>query len=616
MTTDTAPLLSLRGLRVSYRAGDGAPPAVRGVDLDIAPGEVVALVGESGSGKSTTAHAVIGLLPPGGRMDGGRVLFEGTDLATAGERELRARRGRDIGLIPQDPMVSLNPVQRIGRQVAEVLLIHGLADRASAPAEAVRILGQAGLPDPEVRARQYPHELSGGMRQRVLIAIAVAARPKLVIADEPTSALDVTVQRRILDHLQTLTRQAGTAVLLITHDLGVAADRARRIAVMSEGEIVETGPVRQVLTAPRHPYTRRLLASAPSMATEPVRVRVRAQARAQAQAQAQARGRVREVAAGEPVGEGGAPVAEGGAPVGEALVATEGLVVGEGLDAAGGLDVAERLDAAEGLDTAGGPLVVAEGLVKEFTPRGRARVRAVDGVDFTIRRGESFALVGESGSGKSTTARMVARLTDPTEGRIRFDGQDITALSGAALRRLRRRVQLVHQNPYSSLDPRRSVADAVTEPLRAFRVGDRAARLRRAAELLDRVALHAATLRRRPGELSGGQRQRVAIARALALGPDLVICDEPVSALDVSVQARILELLAEFQRDLGLSYLFISHDLAVVRQIADRVGVMRGGRLLETGTTDEVFASPSHPYTKELLAAIPGGRHAVPARSA
>ncbi|MDN3058338.1 ABC transporter ATP-binding protein [Streptomyces sp. SRF1] len=612
MTTDTAPLLSLRGLRVSYRAGDGAPPAVRGVDLDIAPGEVVALVGESGSGKSTTAHAVIGLLPPGGRMDGGRVLFEGTDLATAGERELRARRGRDIGLIPQDPMVSLNPVQRIGRQVAEVLLIHGLADRASAPAEAVRILGQAGLPDPEVRARQYPHELSGGMRQRVLIAIAVAARPKLVIADEPTSALDVTVQRRILDHLQTLTRQAGTAVLLITHDLGVAADRARRIAVMSEGEIVETGPVRQVLTAPRHPYTRRLLASAPSMATEPVRVR----ARAQAQAQARGRGRVREVAAGEPVGEGGAPVAEGGAPVGEALVATEGLVVGEGLDAAGGLDVAERLDAAEGLDTAGGPLVVAEGLVKEFTPRGRARVRAVDGVDFTIRRGESFALVGESGSGKSTTARMVARLTDPTEGRIRFDGQDITALSGAALRRLRRRVQLVHQNPYSSLDPRRSVADAVTEPLRAFRVGDRAARLRRAAELLDRVALPAAMLRRRPGELSGGQRQRVAIARALALGPDLVICDEPVSALDVSVQARILELLAEFQRDLGLSYLFISHDLAVVRQIADRVGVMRGGRLLETGTTDEVFASPSHPYTKELLAAIPGGRHAVPARSA
>ncbi|MFF5588190.1 dipeptide ABC transporter ATP-binding protein [Streptomyces hygroscopicus] len=618
MTTDTAPLLSIRGLRVSYRAGDGAPPAVRGVDLDIAPGEVVALVGESGSGKSTTAHAVIGLLPPGGRMDGGRVLFEGTDLATAGERELRARRGRDIGLIPQDPMVSLNPVQRIGRQVAEVLLIHGLADRASAPAEAVRILGQAGLPDPEVRARQYPHELSGGMRQRVLIAIAVAARPKLVIADEPTSALDVTVQRRILDHLQTLTRQAGTAVLLITHDLGVAADRARRIAVMSEGEIVETGPVRQVLTAPRHPYTRRLLASAPSMATEPVRVRVRARAQARAQAlpRAQARVRVREVAAGEPAAEGGAPVTEGGAPVAERLDVAEGLDAAGGLDAAEGLVVTEGLDAAGGLDGAGGPLVVAEGLVKEFTPRGRARVRAVDGVDFTIRRGESFALVGESGSGKSTTARMVARLTDPTEGRIRFDGQDITALSGAALRRLRRRVQLVHQNPYSSLDPRRSVADAVTEPLRAFRVGDRAARLRRAAELLDRVALPAATLRRRPGELSGGQRQRVAIARALALGPDLVICDEPVSALDVSVQARILELLAEFQRDLGLSYLFISHDLAVVRQIADRVGVMRGGRLLETGTTDEVFASPSHPYTKELLAAIPGGRHAVPARSA
>ncbi|MCX0242116.1 dipeptide ABC transporter ATP-binding protein [Streptomyces drozdowiczii] len=538
---ESGPLLGIEGLRISYRTRAGRVDAVRGVSLTVAPGEVVALVGASGSGKSTTAHAVVGLLPPGATVTAGRVLFGATDLAAAGEPELRRHRGRGIGFVPQDPMVSLNPVRRIGPQIGEVLLIHQLASgRREAAERAVELLAEAGLPQPHLRARQYPHELSGGMRQRALIAIALAARPKLLIADEPTSALDVTVQRALLDHVDELVARTGTAVLLITHDLGVAADRAQRVGVMSEGEIVESGTVDAVLGDPRHTVTRHLLRAAPSL------------------------GSVRERTP---------PVRPAGASP---------------------------------------DLVVARGLVKEFHRgrRGRAPVRAVDSVDLTIRRGETLALVGESGSGKSTTARLLVRLADPTSGTVHFDGEDITSLRGEALRRLRRRMQIVYQSPYASLDPRLTVGDIVTEPLRAYRVGDRAGRSREAAALLDRVRLPAGTLRRRPQELSGGQRQRVAIARALALRPDLVVCDEPVSALDVSVQARILELLTELQDESGLSCLFISHDLAVVRGIAHHVGVMRGGRLVESGPVARVFAKPSHPYTRELLASVAGSRRA------
>ncbi|MEU2617888.1 ABC transporter ATP-binding protein [Streptomyces sp. NPDC007157] len=542
----TTPLLEIRGLSVSYRTRGGTVSAVRGVDLDVWPGQVTAVVGESGSGKSTTAHAVTRLLAANGTIDAGTVRFGRHDLATLSEAELRTVRGAQIGLVPQDPTVSLNPVERIGDQVAEVLRVHGLATRRAAAVEAVAVLDRAGLPDAAVRARQYPHELSGGMRQRALIAVAIAAKPRLIIADEPTSALDVTVQRVILDHLQSLTEESGTAILLVTHDLGVAADRAQRLVVMSQGRVVEAGETRAVLADPRHEYTRRLLAAAPSLTTARPRT----------------------------------PVSV--APADPAV-----------------------------------PLVEARNLVKEFRlPRadGESRtLRAVDDVSLTLRRGQTLALVGESGSGKSTTARLVLRLAEATSGQVLFDGTDVTTAKGAEVRQLRRRAQLVYQNPYASLDPRFSIGEVITEPLRAFKVGDRAARLDRARELLDRVALPAATLERRPAELSGGQRQRVAIARALALSPDLVVCDEPVSALDVSVQAQVLDLLAELQADTGVAYLFISHDLAVVRQIAHQVAVMRAGRVVETGPPEDLFSEPRHAYTRELLAAIPGGRVPSPA---
>ncbi|MEU4654915.1 ABC transporter ATP-binding protein [Streptomyces sp. NPDC023723] len=531
------PLLSLRDLHVSYRSRSGPVHAVRGVDLDIAPGEIVALVGESGSGKSTTAHAITGLLAPGGRIDAGSVLLDGRDLTTLKDKELQAVRGTRIGLVPQDPAVSLNPVQRVGHQVAEVLRIHATVTRQAAREEALDLLARAGLPDPRTQARRYPHELSGGMRQRVLIAVALAGSPSLVIADEPTSALDATVQRGVLDHLQELTRASGTAILLVTHDLGVAADRAARIAVMSEGTVVECAPASRVVAAPQDPYTRRLLRSVPRLDSTPV----------------------------APPSPG-----EDAAPLLEALHLTKDFPLPR---------------------TAGGPRTL----------------RAVDDVSVTLRRGETVALVGESGSGKSTTARMILRLTTPTSGRIRWDGEDVTEARGARLRALRRRAQLVYQNPYSSLDPRLSVGDIVGEPLRAFRVGDRAAREQRVGALLDRVALPARLSGHRPAELSGGQRQRVAIARALALSPELVVCDEPVSALDVSVQAQILALLAQLQADTGVSYLFVSHDLAVVRQVAHRVLVMRSGRLVESATADDLFRSPGHAYTRTLLASVPGG---------
>ncbi len=571
----TANLLEITDLAVSYRSQHGDIDAVRGVSLTVRAGETVAVVGESGSGKSTLAHAIVGLLAPSARVTAGRVELGGRNLLTTSRRELRATRGRQIGLVPQDPTVSLNPVKRVGEQVAEVLRIHGLADRRTAHLEAVEALRRAGLPDPELRARQYPHELSGGMRQRVLIAIAIVASPQLIIADEPTSALDVTVQRQILDHLERLTAAAGTGVLLITHDLGVAADRAQRIVVMSQGRVVEEGTPDDVLGRPSHPYTRALIAAAPSLNTDRVLVRER---RAGAGPSALGSDALESVARGLP----GDPFARPAEP---------------------------RRDAERSMPNRPDVLAV-EHLVKDFRlsrGAGGGTLRAVDDVGFRLARGRTLALVGESGSGKSTTLR----LAEPTSGRIILDGVDVTATRGAALRALRRRVQIVYQNPYASLNPRLSVEELVTDPLRAFALGTPAQRRARAAALLDVVALPAAVLRRRSAELSGGQRQRVAIARALALNPELLVLDEPVSALDVSVQAQILDLLMTLQAELGLGYLFISHDLAVVRQIAHDVAVMQRGRIVERGEVEAVFASPQDPYTAELLAAIPGRRAAA-----
>ena len=511
---------------------------VHGLSFSVAPGEVVALVGESGSGKTTTAQAVIGLLADNGRREQGSIRLQGTEVSDWSAARWNSIRGRVLSLVPQDPTTSLNPVRTVGDQVGEILRIHGLRDRAATEARVIDLLTRVGLSQPALRARQYPHELSGGMRQRVLIAIAIALRPALIIADEPTSALDVTVQRRILDLIDELRRETGTAVLLVTHDLGVAADRAHRLIVMQGGRIQEQGPTLELLRNPQSAYTRRLLSNAPSLTPAPRRTAPSAAAAAQDWA------------------------------------------------------------------------IEVEDLIHDFHAPGQGRgvFRAVDGVSLRLRRGSTHAIVGESGSGKTTTIRDIVGLGRPTSGRIRIAGAELTGLRGEALRQLRRKVQLVYQNPFSSLDPRQRVFDIIEEPLLNFEPLQPQERRQRVLDMLERVGLPAAVLERRPHALSGGQRQRVAIARALVLQPEVVVLDEAVSALDVTVQAQILALLAQLQQDLGLSYLFISHDLAVVRQIADTVSVLRAGKVVDAGSVEDVFLRPTSDYTRELMDAIPGKR--------
>ncbi|MDX3055786.1 ABC transporter ATP-binding protein [Streptomyces sp. NE06-03E] len=525
----TTPLVQVEDLTIDF----GTVRAVDGLSFTLEAGAALGVVGESGSGKSASASALLGLHRGTGARVTGTVRVAGTDVGTADEAELRALRGAKAAMVFQDPLSSLDPYYTVGDQIAEVYRVHNSASRRAARARAVEVLDRVGIPDAARRARSRPHEFSGGMRQRALIAMALACEPRLIVADEPTTALDVTVQAQILDLLHELRRETGTGLLLVTHDVGVAAESVDDVLVMQHGRAVERGPVAEVLGAPRQPYTRELLASVPR--------------------------------------------------IDEKHAAVHG-------------------PRAADPDTA--PLLEAVDLRREFG-RGARRVTAVDGVSLTVHAGETLGIVGESGSGKTTLGRMLVRLLDPTSGRLRYAGEEIGSLSEKAFLPHRRELQMVFQDPVASLNPRRSIGESVADPLRAAGESDETRIRDRVQELLERVGLDGGRYERYPHEFSGGQRQRIGIARALAAEPKLIVCDEPVSALDVTTQAQVIALLGELQRELGIGLVFIAHDLAVVRQVSDRVAVMRQGRIVEQGAVDEVYGSPQDPYTKQLLAAVP-----------
>jgi peptide/nickel transport system ATP-binding protein len=552
--------------------------AVDGLSFGLARGAALALVGESGSGKSTVASALLGLHRGTGARVGGSIEVAGTDVQQASEDELRRLRGAKAAMVFQDPLSSLDPYYAIGDQIAEVYRVHTRVSRRAARARAVDVLDRVGIPDAVRRSRSRPHEFSGGMRQRALIAMALACEPDLLIADEPTTALDVTVQAQILDLLHTLREETGMGLLLVTHDVGVAAESVDEVLVMRHGRRVEHGPVADVLSAPAQTYTRELLAAVP-------RVDAR---RIAAKADEETAAVVPAVSAAE------------GAEAASAVSAAE--VAG----AASAVSAAEVEGVPDGPPEATGHVVLeATGLRREFR-RGKRAFAAVDDVSLTIRRGETLGVVGESGSGKTTLGRMLVGLLEPTAGEVRYDGHARVGVHPA--------VQMVFQDPVSSLNPRRSVGESIADPLRARGEKDEQRIRGRVTELLERVGLEGAHYDRYPHEFSGGQRQRVGIARALAADPRVIVCDEPVSALDVTTQAQVVALLGELQRELGLALVFVAHDLAVVRQVSDRVAVMRRGRIVESGPADEVYDNPQDPYTKQLLAAVPSLDPQVAAR--
>ncbi|MEU2079964.1 ABC transporter ATP-binding protein [Streptomyces sp. NPDC013489] len=521
------PIVEVTDLTVEFARSGDPVRAVDGLSFTLGEGRALALVGESGSGKSTVAGALLGLHRGTGARVGGTVRVGGIDVGTAGPGELRRLRGGVAAMVFQDPLSALDPYYAVGDQIAEVYRVHAGGSRRDARARAVEVLDRVGIPDAARRSRSRPHEFSGGMRQRALLAMALACEPRIIVADEPTTALDVTVQAQILDLLHELRRETGTALLLVTHDVGVAAESVDEVLVMRDGREVERGPVGEVLGAPTEPYTQRLLAAVPRL-DSPVR---------------------------EPLEKGR-------------------------------------------------PLLEVHDLRRVFG-RGPKAVTAVEGASLTLHAGETLGVVGESGSGKTTLGRMLVRLLDPTGGELRYGGKDIGSLPERELRPYRHELQMVFQDPVASLNPRRSVGESIADPLRVAGERDENRIRGRVRELLDRVGLDPDRYEAYPHEFSGGQRQRVGIARALAAEPRVVVCDEPVSALDVTTQAQVTALLAELQAELGLGLVFIAHDLAVVRQVSDRVAVMRAGRIVEQGTVAEVYGAPRDPYTRQLLAAVP-----------
>ncbi len=601
----TEPLLRVDALEVEFLTRSGRVHAVRGISFDMAPGQALGLVGESGCGKSVTSQAIMGLVQLPGRITAGDVRWKGKSLIGP---EADAYRqdvcGRDIAMVFQDPMTSLDPLFTVGDQIGEVLVRHLGLSPAAARIRAIELLDRVHIREPEKRVDQYPHEFSGGMRQRVLIAMALASEPDLLIADEPTTALDVTVQAGILDLLAELQRDLSLAVLMITHDLGVVARLCQDVAVMYAGEIVEDGPAERMLHRPAHPYTAGLVSATPTLALTRHRLRtIDGQPPDLRRPRGPCSFRPRCANAVAACAE--APALEARSE-GAGRLACYNPIAQKANGAIPAADAAPRLGREEA------PLVEVRNLSVHY-PIGRRGLfakreilKAVDGVSFDIWPGETLGLVGESGSGKTTTGRAILRAVPPTAGSIKFDGQEITSLGREPLRRLRRDMQIIFQDPYSSLNPRMTVQDIVAEPLIVHGIETNPDRLReRVARLLELVGLPADAAERHPHAFSGGQRQRVGIARALTLEPRFIIADEPVSALDVSIRAQVVNLMQDLQAQLGLTYLFIAHDLAVVRHIADRVAIMKAGQIIEIGPVDEVYANPMEDYTRALLDAVP-----------